>query len=511
MSRTQQIRPAARHHDKYMLRLLCGSLLALPLSAGVIQGIVIEQSSGLPLARTSLQVERIEGAQRLSLLTVRAGSTGNFVVHGLPTGQYVLTAVRGGFAPETFRATPGDSRSAVLNLKEDSEIFATVRMRRLGAITGRILDENRVGMAGVTVIAYEGRLPLRSAAQAKSDDRGVYRIHGLHAGKYYVRTAPAQLDDGLGVLPTFFPFGVGLSTARTVPAGYDSESPEVDIQPAHGRLFSVIVTPLCPPGAGATVVLVSDTGRREAKVPCGDPYTFAELAPTDYEILAYVGQGDRFGTAGYERRRFEKEESVSIQLNALPRIQLSIDPHGAATTVFGRRRDLAGVFERIGFTNDRSTPVLPGSWEVAARADSAHYISELRSWGSDRYPDARSPEWTTVFAWRDHTQIELKVGDRPASLAGVITSKGEPAVSAPVYLYPASPETMQLMNGYRKVFAGADGSYRFDGLNPGRYYLASSFDVIEVNEDTMATAKAVSIELGPGSSEHRELTLWEPE
>jgi len=128
--------------------------------AGLIQGVVLEQSSSLPLARTKVRVERIEGSQRLPMATVIAGSTGSFVVHGLPTGQYVLTATRAAYAPETYRSKPGDSRSAVLNLKDDGEIFAEVRMRRLAAITGRVVDENRVGIPGVNVIAYEAKVPL---------------------------------------------------------------------------------------------------------------------------------------------------------------------------------------------------------------------------------------------------------------------------------------------------------------------------------------------------------------
>ncbi len=497
-----------------MFRWLWFAAGALPACAGVIQGIVLEQATSLPLARTKIRVERIEQSQRLAMLTVIAGSSGSFVAHGLPTGQYVVTAIRAGYAPELFRSKPGDSRSAVLNLKEDGEIFAEIRMRRLGAITGRIVDENRVGIPGINVIAYEARVPLRNVAQAKTDDRGIYRIHGLAAGKYYVRSGPFQLEDGPGLLPTFFPFGATIANVRTVAAAYDQETPDVDIQPAQGRLFQLTVKPLCDLLDGvATLVLSADTGRREAKAPCaGPPYTFTELSPSDYELLVYTGDGDKATKAGYQRQSFDKDTSLSVQPIPLPTVQVVIKPSGRNATVYGRRRDLAGFFESMVFSDVKRTAVLPGIWEFGARAaDDSHYISEVDTWNDRSDRDPRNPEWTLAHTEHGYTQIEVKVGDTPAGLAGVVRSKGEAAPGAPVYLYPMTPETMQAMNGFRQVYAGANGNYRFEGLTPGRYLVASSFDVLEVNEENLKAAKAETVELGPGSSAARDLSLWEPE
>jgi hypothetical protein len=75
----------------------------------------------------------------------------------------------------------------------------------MGAISGRVLDENGVGLQRITVLTYHARFPLRSVAEAKSDDRRVYRIAGLDPGRYWLRTAAAILDDGSGLLPTFGP------------------------------------------------------------------------------------------------------------------------------------------------------------------------------------------------------------------------------------------------------------------------------------------------------------------
>ena len=491
-----------------MWRWLWFTLGGIPVWAGVIQGVVLEQATSLPLARTKVRVERIEGSQRLGMATVIAGATGSFVVHGLPTGQYVVTATRAAFVPELYRSKPGDSRTAVLNLKEDGEIFAEVRMRRMGAITGRIVDENRVGIPGVTVIAYEARVPLRSAAQAKTDDRGIYRIHGLTAGKYYVRTGPFQLEDGPGLLPTFYPFGVSIADVRPVAVSYDRETTDIEIQPSPGKLFQLSVKPLCE--SMATLVLAADTGRREVKTPCGVAYTFAELAPGDYELLAYVGEGERISKAWYEHRPFDRDTTQSVQPIPLPTVRVRIEPAGRTATVIGRRRDLAGAFDSVVFLEQTRSPVLPGTWELAARAaDSSHCISEI--WTGGQEVDPKSPEWAVAHTAYGDSAVEVKVGDQPAAVAGVVTSKGEVAPGAPVYLYPMTPATMQAMNGARQVFSGADGSYRFDGITPGRYLVASSFDVIEVTEEALKSANAQFLDLGPGTSATRQLTLWEPE
>ncbi|HET8547757.1 MAG TPA: carboxypeptidase-like regulatory domain-containing protein, partial [Bryobacteraceae bacterium] len=270
------------------MRILLLVAIAAGLShAGVIQGVAVENASSVPLARTRIKLQRVGGSSGLTPVSnLIAGPMGQFVFTGLSEGLYVVSAVRPAYAETVYVGKPGDSRTSLVRVGRDSDPFAEVRVRRLGVITGRIVDENRVGIPGVNVLAYSASIPLRVVAQGKTDDRGVYRVFGLPKGKYYVRNAPQQLDDGPGLLPTFFPHGTMAKDAVMVGVDLDRETTDVDIVPMHGTLFTLSGTVTCTQGM-ANVVLTSDTGRRETRVPCGGAFSFRDLAPGEFELLGF--------------------------------------------------------------------------------------------------------------------------------------------------------------------------------------------------------------------------------
>jgi hypothetical protein len=117
----------------------------------------------------------------------------------------LLIATREFFLPAAYGQRRPSGQGTPIQVTADLLLFAELQMRRMGAITGRVLDENNVGACRVPVLAYLARLPLRIGGEAESDDRGVYRIYGLEPGKYWIRTAARILDDGFQILPTFGP------------------------------------------------------------------------------------------------------------------------------------------------------------------------------------------------------------------------------------------------------------------------------------------------------------------
>ena len=85
-----------------------------------------------------------------------------------------------------------------IQVSADSSLFAELRLRQKGAITGRVLDENGVAAPRVSVLAYRARLPLRSAGSAISDDRGVYRVHGRNQANTGFVPAPTRSTTARG-------------------------------------------------------------------------------------------------------------------------------------------------------------------------------------------------------------------------------------------------------------------------------------------------------------------------
>jgi hypothetical protein len=167
----------------------------------------LEHSSGRPLARTVIHLYTVPGSgdpPSQPLLT-RTSRSGHFVLPPVPAGLYLLTALRDGYFPAAYGQRLPAGRGVPVSITADTTLFAELRMRHKGALTGRVLDENGVGTSGVPVVAYRALLPLRSFGRATSDDRGMFRIAGLEPGKYWVRSGAHTLEDGTGWLPTFSP------------------------------------------------------------------------------------------------------------------------------------------------------------------------------------------------------------------------------------------------------------------------------------------------------------------
>ncbi|MBI3684031.1 MAG: carboxypeptidase regulatory-like domain-containing protein [Acidobacteria bacterium] len=485
--------------------------LAASLQAGIIHGIVIEQASSRPLARTRVQLQVVRGGRLETVSQAVTSRAGQYWFPSLADGAYVVKAVRAGYAESYY----GRKRAEPVAVEGDSNAFAEIRMKKLGAITGRISDENLVALAGVEVIAYPARLPLRMAATAKTDDRGVYRVAGLLPGRYWVRTAAHTLEDGSGLLPTFFPGSPGTQEARILQVTLDGEAADADFLPLPGRLFRISgrVTG-CPVNEKlARVTLSSDTGRKETQAPCEGRYTFEGLAPANYELAAEPASVP--GRAAFAEQFVDQDtESAHLQMTLLPQVEVRMEGADNAAVpqdqirVSLRRRDLAGE----GSLSPLKKEMTPGYWEVFVQAPASHYFAKFSSLDMRRRGPrvGESKDAPEVFlGLAGFNRMTLTFSNRPAAIEGVVRSGGDPAAGAPVFLYPAGADLRKRLYGYKMLYTDAKGMFRFGGLPPGSYLLMSSEDLDEIHETTLADARAKSVELIEGRVERVELALEE--
>jgi protocatechuate 3,4-dioxygenase beta subunit len=73
--------------------------------------------------------------------------------------------------------------------------------------------------------------------------------------------------------------------------------------------------------------------------------------------------------------------------------------------------------------------------------------------------------------------------------------ESKPVGGIPVFLYPADERTRRSANGPRITQTDAEGRYRLESLPRGVYRLLASFDLSEVSEELLESARAPSVTL----------------
>jgi len=497
-------------------RAFLAFFLAAMVRAGVVQGTVQEYATGLALARTIVRLVPVPRADNVNLRTMqlRTGSAGQFVFFNIPDGYYFVIATRDGYFPGAFGQRRPNGQGTPILVTRESDLFAQLKMHRKGALTGRVLDENGVGIEGVPVVAYRARQPLRVASQAVTDDRGVYRIHGLESGSYWVRTAPHQLEDGTGLLPTFGPQSREVREARAHEVRLDEDTPDADVHVDFGALFTLGGLVDCTDPVGVIKVTISsETLRRSQQVGCGGKYSFPALAPAEYEVNAVMMNGP---LSGFFEAFFDRTtQNATVTLAPSPVVDINAHRQGSSSrvpiTLIGRRYDLYDAEEEQPIRIPRAT--LPaGHWEMSAQAGPDQYVESIANRQAQlRHlsQEAHSSDWFGVFIeMQALDQILIVVADGAAQIAGTVTldSKGVPG--APVFLWPDSEFGRRSLRGFRMAIADSEGKYHFEGLPPGNYRMLATYDFTEVDEAAMNEASAVTVQTESSQKTTADLTLW---
>jgi protocatechuate 3,4-dioxygenase beta subunit len=509
-------RAEARRKLKLAPHLLAA--VALSANAGSIQGVVLEQATGRPLSRTVVRLEPVAkpGEATGTPLISRSGRSGYFVFPAVAPGLYLVIAERDGFFTGMYGQRLSAGRGTPVPVASDSNIFADIRMRHKGAITGRVLDENGVGRPGTNVVAYRAQLPLRAAGSATSDDRGVYRIHGLAPGKYWVRSAAQSLDDGSGWLPTYGPMGRETRDARVHRVTVDADTTDADVNPDPGSLFRLGGIIACDRDGPVTVVLSSETGRRETQTGCKGSYQFDGLAPASYEVFARMQDGSASGFI--ELYLGGDNVAANVQVMQLPAIEFEICRAGTNSAldiplvVFARRQDLA-VTDAVKEIRTARAALDPGHWEFRAQVPDGQYVESITNyWGGSRRAfraETRPRDWFDVFIEsRAPARIRISVSDRAGEISEIVRAEGQAAPGAPVFLWPVEEAARRSLGGSKQMLTDTEGRFRLGSLPPGDYRVVASYDITEIDEELLELSRARVIRVEASQKTAVELDLW---
>ena len=486
-------------------------LLGAALDAATIKGVIVDNYTGRPLARTAVTLVALS-ARAASPPPNHTDSYGRFIFERLPAGAYLLSATRPAFAKLQYRQEAWNAPGKPLLVEKDDVINLPLRMRRLGAISGFIWDENEIGFPEIEVLAYTSTQPPKLVAKTKTDDHGAYRIGSLEPGTYVVRTAAKRLVKETGLLPTFYKEVAPLLEARKVSVALEEEAAGTDFRPLFGDVFRISGE---VPGRfqNVTVTLVSDMGRRTQRTGSSGQFTFDELAPGRYELLA-AGREHEVEFASHRQILVERDsEELKVHLLPLPRFSVNFEDEAGNdlapenVQVLVRRKDLAGVGSNMEITT-AGGELLPGGWEVRISPSEEYYSVSI----AGRAVADKARSW--AGGWREihvhpaeRVTLRVRLSSDPASLAGTVTESQDPVIGAPVYLEAVDSRGNSL-GEVRTTRSDRNGQYRFSGLAPGKYQVLSSFEPRESEQSLMMLAPARTLSLEEGSETLQDLELY---
>lgn len=255
---------------------------------------------------------------------------GQYRLTGVPAGSYRITA----YAPAWVAKIEGNQTSfgRTLSVSEGENVGNIDFVLTRGAvITGRVTDSSGRGLIEETVMltpvdAGGKRVndPSRRGGMARTDDRGVYRIFGLPAGRYRVGAGPEPGNPRAGTVSgglyrrTWHPDTIDESAAGIVTVEPGEEAEKIDIvmvaadrktlYSASGR---VIDAETQAPVAGAMILHTQMKGDQPEGAAMNSTasnsrgeFTIDSIPTGSYTLSAVIMQG---GESYSEPVRFEVE------------------------------------------------------------------------------------------------------------------------------------------------------------------------------------------------------------
>ena len=503
--------------------------LALPLAAqsapeelppAIIEGSVINMQNSRTVSRASVTLLRVKGTGSKSQ---RCDTSGHFIFQNVEPGSYRLMAQRQGFFSDASKR----EYQPVIEVTAGEHVKnMPVRLMPAAIVSGEVLDEynDPVPDVEIRLLAIQmklGQMYLNVAGKTITDDRGQYRVPGLHPGKYYVVAEYKPNNAALEALKSMIaekllerrqvnassqnevlhldsPQESGESAYTYAPLFYPATS---DFQQAQAiRLnpgdemaanFLLISAPVVSirgrvingltggPPAGASVAAFWTTYMQGEGMPAqvspeDGTFEIRGLAPGSYTLRAGFTQ-DKQDFEGEQTVEVGNEGAQNVQIAALPDFSAAGHVTIAGTPDHPPRKVLIefagnGLMPRV-----RASASFPEfKFEAQLRPDRRYYARALNL-PDDYYLKSvaisgheMSPDDVLVSGTRG--DLEITVSAAGAQVDGVLyDSKGDPTrgsvLLAPDLADPGPPEL------FRRKSAGSDGKFSFRGVPPGSYRL----------------------------------------
>lgn len=519
-------------------------LAPAPAGTGTITGEVVADATG-----TKLRLAHVVliGATTGVLKVTATDAGGRFTFANLPADRYTVGASKlpylGAVAGARRPVRPGTPF-----VLADGATLAniTIRLPMGAAVSGTIYDEQGRPAPGVAVTVTQrkmqnGERVFSGGGNATTDDRGMYRVHGLPPGEYLVaaiptRTAfptasartltdaevdaalrgtpippaPASADPDMAFAPVYFPGTTHADSAQPVLLAPGDSRENTDLRLERVRMARIegsVATADGQPMQNVTVFVSNAAGsnllQMSSAMRIGPDGRFGTAMPPGSYTLLARSAGAVGGQFAFAPLDVSGTDLRSIQLTLQPALSMAgrVTAKGAsaAPSLAGQRMQMrplnasasGGVLSpQVSATSATGeftvTNLVPGRYVIGSPpffgASTASVTWGLQSVVVDGADVTDLP--MTIAADAMPKDVVVTFGDQWQQLSGRLSdAAGKPMTDYTVMVFPVNEAYW--LHGSRRIITaqpGSDGRFTLGGPGPavlpaGEYYLAALTDV----------------------------------
>lgn len=477
-------------------------------SPALIDGTVSNKLTGAPVKGAHvIYVRTGSEANQQSPISSDTDAAGHFSLQ-LPAGSYRLWVERNGYARQTYGALSPAGEGSTLALAPGQQLHdVAFQVVPLGAIAGRVLDEDGepIQGVGVQVLRFNyanGHRQLISIAGSTSNDRGEYRVFGLLAGRYLLLASlpngPMSRPMEAAALvpevqdpfaPLYYPGAPDVDSASPVSLGEGSELADIDFHLRKVRASTVrgrLVGAMDKLSSGQIQVVLAHNENGVASYIDRIPgvvdantgrFEIRGVSPGSYFIVASQLSTRPFGgRIPIEISAAAAPEQVAVPLSPaydiLGTVEVEGAPRGSMPNFIVRLLPAEGLalgpqpWSKVASDGSiRLAGVTPGLWKIQIDSLPEDLWIKAESFAGNEVP---AGEFNATESTRSQLRIVLATGG--AQISGTVTIDGQPS-QATVVLAPTAPELRAFHQLYRVTHASEHGTFTIKGVRPGSYKL----------------------------------------
>jgi Carboxypeptidase regulatory-like domain len=437
------------------------------------------------------------------------------IVPSRPEGDYRVLIRKETYAPAEYGAPAPNRRGELLHLAPgDVREHLDVALNRLSTISGRILDDTGDAVEGALVrvaqLRYtEGQRKLVEppVVSLRTDDLGRYRIFGLRPGQYAIVASVGQIvvTESAAEFPgygtTYFPGTTNPAEIQLLSIGVAQELTDVDFRLVRQKTFRVAGHASDSTGDPITGGISLTQRRRSgsvaavqlgARIDRGGGFEFLNVAPGEYVLQVVHGMGRNASTEGEFAYRF-----IDVVDSDVTDVEMQT---GLGSTISGHVTFDGGEPPSTDRLEVSVVPVdldrTPNGQTARARVDPEQHTFELaRVNGPRRIQVTQAPPgWAMTavivngidvtdqplaFGREDESlvDVEVRLSSRATRLTGRITdARGSALTDLAVLAFSHERDHWYLNTRFiRRTAPKSDGTFSFEGLPPGDYYVWAAY------------------------------------